>query len=366
MSSIRQYHSLVKIELLHDYYKELFSRDFLIKPTQECQKKLTNYGLLLKSRELGRYDVLIEKSGVDRNSLAVTRPITTPIKLSFSLCIQNPFLKNITNFKRSESTEPDELALDGNTIYYFSNLEGQTNKILGIETGQALLSKWGFVRQYDQIRILRPTFSSTADELKLLSMLPSNPDLQPVYTMSKKPGQTLIQVDLRSLEPGRYLLQLLENGVSTQYYAYLDPNVLASSVFGIIDIYLDASVKPSETIQYALQFERRRSKWVYVVVDSNGLVDENVSNPITYTSNPASPFPSEVAFSRKLPSELGFTLEEISAYYPAKMLTYEADQELPLAEFNPAKLTLQMLDSKSRVLPLLSKQSIDSAIFIHL
>ena len=348
---------------------ELVSQDFVIKPSVACQKTLAAYGLLMKTNEQGKAQILIEQSGLSSDTLSITHPINNPIKLTFWLTLQNPYFPNITRLARTEINEPADstpIPAGTKTIYYFSNLDPQNKAILGLNTGQAFLSKWNMVRTYDQLALLTPTFSSTAESFKLLKRQANSPSLQQVYEVKKKPEQNLIFVDLRGLEPGWYIVQSMMNGATIESINYLNPELFTESVFGVIDIYLDKNLNFKETIKYALQFERRQSKWRYVIIDRNDLFNSSLSSPIEYNHTVGSPFPLTISFSKKTPNEIGISEKEQLSYYPADIYVLETDQELPSLEQTQAKLTLQLKSDKSRILPLLAKQSIEPKIFIHL
>lgn len=370
MSSIRKYQPIVSIALLHDYYRELESQDFVLKPSPTTLKQLENYGLLVKSNELGKIQILMEKAGLTRDNLSITRPISRPIKLTFWLTLQNSYFPNITRLERTEAGEPNNISpisLGSKSIYYFSNLDPVSRAIRGISSGQAFLSLWDRVRTYDRVPLRLPLFNTSAEKLTVLQPEASNPALKLVLEIEKKPEQNMVPVDLRALAPGWYTLQTLQNGLSTSSNAYLDPQLFSKDVFGIIDIYLDATLNFEQTLQYAIQFERRQSKWRYIVIDRSGLFDDTLPDPIEYKPKSGSSFPTGVKFKPlTTPTDLGISEQAQQAFYPADLYALEADQDLPSLEENQVTLTLQLKDAKSRVLPLLAKQSAESKIFIHL
>lgn len=367
MSSIRKYQPLVTIALLHDYYRELVSQDFVLKPSPATLKQLENYGLLVKSNELGKVQILLEKSGTTRDNLTITRSITRSVKLTFWLILQNPYFPNITRLERTEAGEPNDIppiSSGSKSIYYFSNLDPVSRAIQGISSGQAFLSRWDRVRTYDRIPLIAPLFNTSADKLAIFQPEANNPALQPVLEIEKKPEEKIIPIDLRGLTPGWYTVQATQSGVSTSTIGYLDPVLFKEDVFGVIDLYLDATLDFEKNLHYAIQFERRQSKWRYIVIDRNGLFDDSLTELIKYKATTGGAFPENVKF---IPlSDIGISEQAQQAYHPADLYALEADSELPSLEENQVTLDLQLKEAKTRTLPLLSKQSAEPKIFIHL
>ena len=52
------------VEILHDYYQNGISADFLVAPTPDCQRQLQKHGMLFKKSASG-FVVLYETTGSD-------------------------------------------------------------------------------------------------------------------------------------------------------------------------------------------------------------------------------------------------------------------------------------------------------------
>lgn len=250
------------VEILHDYYRDGISADFLIAPSPDCKRQLLKYGMLFKETPTG-FIVLYETDGTDDSSLP-KRPLEGPFHLSFVLWSQTPFLFNYSNLPLDKN--PDQ-------IFYLSN----RNKTLN--NGQRLLSSADgsqFMSAADLLN-LRPQRFQVVVECVADSVLWELTDMGGVLIDRKRvaavEGSCSYLVDLEQASPGLYTLHR-DGAEHLKFYA---ADRLASGFpFGLIEIAVDPAVNndfsfvaDDGTVQYRnyrLKLQARSTTWEYYVV----------------------------------------------------------------------------------------------------
>jgi hypothetical protein len=249
------------VEVLHDYYQNGISADFLISPTPDCQRQLLQQGMLFKQTASG-FIVLYETDGDDPPR--PKRPLDSPLTLSFVLWSQAPFLLHYSNLPLDKDPEQ---------IFYLSN----RNKVLN--AGQLLLSA-ASASQFlsaDDLLALRPQrfqveVESAADSVlwEVLDVQGAQVGRERVATVA---GRNSYLVDLGQQAPGLYSLQR-DGSEHLQFYAA--DRLVSGFPFGLLEIAADASVSNDFSFvaadgsvqfrNYRLKLQARSTTWEYYVV----------------------------------------------------------------------------------------------------
>ena len=308
-----KYRILFEVDCLHEYYRGQVCRDFDIVPSAQTSALMSNSRLLSKVVE-GRLVVLVRVQ--DDGKPATVIP--TDAKLAFYLQLNNPEFLTVTNV--------DNSGLRGRRFYFTNLNQNQSGPALhpvfnvttavdgydnaktyfpgdfvdggpgttfeSVKTGSGndpsapspdfwisrgavqYASKKDLLPFYSQIANLTVDTPASVFVIKTFTLNTSNNlyDKQireEMVVLSTTETAKTVQADLRSLPPGRYRINV--NG--QDFHAYVDEEAVASSAFGVIEIFthlaagnafslLDASGVVKE-IAYTVRFANRSAYWKY-------------------------------------------------------------------------------------------------------
>jgi hypothetical protein len=113
------YRTFAEVHIEHDYYRA-GSRDYDIRrdlecmPSAACRQTLRDQRILLRHTTTG-FRLLVEArpAGTTPISFSPLIPVEEPLKLTFFLCLRNPYFVNFTNLDLTDAPAH---------LYYFSNL----------------------------------------------------------------------------------------------------------------------------------------------------------------------------------------------------------------------------------------------------
>ncbi len=250
------------VEILHDYYPDGISRDFLFAPTPHCQLQLQNLGLLFKETPEG-FLVLYETNG-EPGPPTPKRPLAAPLSLSFILWPRSPFLFNYSELPLDKTVEQ---------IFVCSTRQKSLN------SGQLLLSAnpaGEFLSAADLLS-LRPQRFQVGVETSADSLLWELQDEQGALLQRQRvptvEGTSQFLVDLAGRPPGRYSLR--RNG-TLELDFYAADRLVSGFPFGVIEIAVDPLVSNDFSFvggdgrvqfrRYRLKLQARKTTWEYFVV----------------------------------------------------------------------------------------------------
>ncbi len=306
---ISKYRSLFRLSLLHDYFADGKSDDFVLIPSAATQVLLNGARLLLK--RVGNQVVALTQVDDAR------RPLSAPpaaARLTFYLDLQSTEFQIVTNLgldadrtrrrlyasnlsqnvsgealHLSRSVEPFDptrtyafgaMARVGGTL--FECIHSGTGNAPG--AGSPFWASRGsstYVTFRDSIPLLprRATFTlqtaATSFRIRVFALDPATNTLtqqvrEEWNTLPEDDPAREVQVNLASLPPARYRLDINGEG----FEAYFDDEAVSRRVFGIVEIFLhlpatdpfallDAAGAVREP-EYVLRFANRRAFWKYV------------------------------------------------------------------------------------------------------
>lgn len=371
MATVRTYSEMFIVELMHSYYQDGVNSDFIIEPTDNTVQVLRNYNLLLRKSEQSRIGVYYERSGASKLQLEATKSIDKPIKLSFTIRLRNPNLLNFTDLQGV----PEISSVQGKPIFYFSNMDSSSGRYSGSGQIEVVLSKdaSGKVSEKDKINLLPALFSVPIQTghrfVRIVRIIPNDPEVE-VAKVEIKGDPKSVSFDWRGRKSGWYEIQWLLNVnpllIDKREAIYIDPSLLSNKPLGIIEIYLDASFIGKGNLKFLLQFAHKNLNWTYIIIDKNGLLDNNQSDLISYTEQV--PYPNGVRFNKLNDSEIGqiISTEQRSSLLPGNLYLLRADQSFPSFEVPLRSLKLALKNGFDLPLASLSQQAIKPEIFIHL
>jgi hypothetical protein len=334
-----RYKIVFSVAIMHDYYTGKFCPDLDIIPSAATAAVLSGHGMVWK--QAGHQLIVLTRVN-DAGKPFVK--LSTAVKLSFYLRINNPHFYNFTNL----SYHPAEPLR-----YYFSN--GNQTKIDTTLYLNTKIANYNNTREYpigsfaaspakDIYEAIKPSNSGSAHALTdakywtkhgkfqyvnaadLIQITPfvyqfkaavaatnfnvkvfgfnaasgnyDTPVMDTVNLTFDSP-QTLIPVRLETLPPGKYRLNV--NG--DDKLIYLDGDVVYRDVFGVLEIVnnlpaandfalFDAAGKPKNKL-FTLQFASRSVIWKYLARTSDVTTIEDTTDSIKFTSDTANQFTSD-------------------------------------------------------------------------
>ena len=250
------------VDILHDYYRNGVSSDFLIAPTPDCKQQLLKQGMLFKATPRG-FVVLYETTGTD-GPPQPKRPLVGPLNFSFVLWAQAPFLLNYSNLPLDMT--PDQ-------IFYLSNRDKTLNN------GQPLLSAATdsqFLSAADLLALRPQRFQVEVDSVvdsELWELVDVRGALMERSRVATVEGRNSYLVNLGRRSPGYYSL----HRSGTEHLTFYAADRLVSGFpFGLIEVAVDSTlnndfsfVAADGTVQfrrYLLKLQARSTIWEYYVV----------------------------------------------------------------------------------------------------
>ena len=235
-----EYSKLFNIKIYHDFNSSGLNEDFVIKPTKECNKKLKEYGLLVRKNSCG-LTILFPKI---KNE--ILKEIEEKIKFEFLLVSENEYLLNFSNLPLEENKQQ---------IYYLSNIDADKvyrNNLHNLNTN---------ISENDRISIKPLLFTYTVESVntsvnvEIKNYFKEIVKSDKVYPIDNKYNY---HINLSSLNSGFY--ELIVDGTSKLKF-YASDEIIGSSFLGVIEITReDMSEK-----EYKITFKRRNSIWRYYV-----------------------------------------------------------------------------------------------------
>ena len=242
--------------------------DFLLVPTDECQKLMNKLGLVFKSVALqGGCIVLAGTSSNTSNETVLRYAGKESDKLSFWLILQNPDFLNYNDLP---------LTNDADKIWYFSNEitdPGAPRNNLhlsidtaGVDAANDRVKKSSSNYNYHHGSVINP-HSAFVKHLLTETMVPAR-------TIINYAGQADISFDLSSLPVGK--CKLIINGADVDHFYYIGTSA-PSVAFGVIEILLSSSLEPNYRLLetgkvitrfrplYTIRFNNRKTIWRYTI-----------------------------------------------------------------------------------------------------
>ncbi|SHJ77078.1 hypothetical protein SAMN02745165_03134 [Malonomonas rubra DSM 5091] len=249
------------VEVLHDYYRDGISADFLIAPTPSCQQQLLKQGMLFKETPSG-FVVLYETAGDEASE--PKRPLASPLTFSFVLWSQESFLLNYSNLPLDKT--PDQ-------IFYLSNRDKSINDgqlLLSADSGAQFLSAADLLALRPQRFQVDIEDSSDSVVWELTDSKGTLVDRRRVATVE---GNNSYLVDLREQAPGLYRL-CCDGEEHLKFYAA--DRLVSGFPFGLIEIFIDPAISNDFSFvaadgsvqfrNYRLKLQARSTTWEYYVV----------------------------------------------------------------------------------------------------
>ncbi len=278
-----EYSKLFKVDIHHDYYSDVISKDFEIEPTDICKWQLANYGLIFKKMKDG-FIVLYETD--NSNTPHPKREFDNSVKFSFKLIPKKLHVVNYSNLSHTSKS---------NQIYYLHNLNNNRQNINGVDFLLLNDNAGGFfLSSRDQIIIKPHFFQYREDNAALSAVVEIDGDsgnVIPARNVLVIEGILNYTVNLRHHEPGKYTLKV--NGENRLVF-YACDELKTDNIFGIIDIYCHpdmnndyAFVMQNGDISakiYTLRIQRRETIWRYFLVLKNRPNADDLS--INYSNGP--------------------------------------------------------------------------------
>ncbi len=264
-----EFDTLFRVDIFHRYYADPadpgdrgVSADFRIEPTAECQRLLSDLGLRFRPFA-GGLAVYYEKEA--SGNPHPLREISAPVKFSFKLCGENPYLMNYSDLPHN---------VPPGSRFYLHNL----NKSVPAAPSSSLrLNAAGDYLSAADLLPYKPQFfqyeeASTAAFADVTITDISGTTIR-TGRVAVTEGILIYPVDLREQEPGQYALHI--DGAERQRF-YAGDEAARQPLFGVIDIFhhpdVSASyrfVEPNGDISaktYTLDINRRATTWEYRVV----------------------------------------------------------------------------------------------------
>ncbi|HKG07955.1 MAG TPA: hypothetical protein VKB19_15925 [Pedobacter sp.] len=333
------YKILFTVNVLNEYYTDLFCRDFEILPSADTISRLTRHGLLWKA--VGHKLIVLARTDAAGKPLI---PIKPAVKFSFYLKLANPHFYNFTNlgynplepkryyFSNSNQSKvgtdlfvSSKIGAYSNTKIYevgnfAANASGEVfEAIRGNKPGNVhALSDANFWIKRTKVPYVSSTdllevtpfvyvFNCIAATNFVVDVYGCNPaggayDLKVMDTRNltfDKP-QSLFPVRLDSLAPGKYRLKV--NG--EEKIVYMDGQLSYRAVFGLIEVFnylppasdfslLDVAGKLKSPV-FSLRFASRAVIWKYLARSSDVTAVKDTSSAITFVAEPGNQFVSKV------------------------------------------------------------------------
>ena len=354
----------MQVEILHPFYNASGNRcpSLQIRPTGACSDRMTSLGLLFKD-DISSFSILLNQTrqadflSYLRSQIAQAYPGPGGwLHLSFILTIKSPYFTNITDM-------PIDKRL-GTWAYYLSNstAEVQPDGTVSLNPGKftgVLLTgsqcqvnlqapgqtQWLVVRNVagKVVMSVPVVWWTNTDQQPTQWPTGSKSPAAPVTASGKRPEyRDPIYLDFSQLPEGKYQISECEDSLGATETPVTHPTEVvyttsSETCFCFIDLFFSAGESaagvypitdledPAQTavtsVQYALQFENRRTVWNYYIVSTNAVLqnlridtmEPQTSPPITFTG------PTPVTLPNQQPatlfrSDTPIPLQEQSTY----------------------------------------------------
>lgn len=295
------YETLVKLELLHDYYKSGRSADLLYIPVGETKQLLRNQRMLFK--ELGGgFGVLYENFGAGTPKIT----IDTDLELVFGLSLKNA--AHFLGVTAMDEKAPSTVKFANSCRMYFYTDGAATQlkyKVLHGIYGQKFSFRYEAATAVTAIKVTIKNETGTA----VVAEYDATTGAAVVGPYSIPAGSTAGQFskffDLSKAGQGYYTLEV-KNAATDVHLAtfqlFVHDELCRQDVSGVLKIRYAAPTPPVSEKKLEINLSRAESKWKYYVVNKSGvdLADKDIvlldksgdTGPVyseyTFTGNPAS------------------------------------------------------------------------------
>jgi hypothetical protein len=349
-----RYGQLFSVELLHKYAADQACNDFTIVPSQSTKQILDNNGIVAKQYN----NKLYAGACLDSDQLKLNPPVQKPfiipaegLQLTFFLLLNNPLFYNYSALRSANNNS---------NIYYFTNRNYNesnnknflTNALPSYAAGtysyEDIVLDAGTVyqsvrannsanlsdnswRKIDDNRFMSPadlitwlpalatqqlnTITSAID-IKVTGYDGSGNYNKPVFsTTINNPGNLpSFSLDLSSLQNGKYFLSI-NNGDAIPIY--LNDELSSNNVLGLIDIFIESTLKNSYKILdtnnilqsplYSIYFLNRATIWKYILKRTGSATITESNNFYKFSSLPQTMPPTPTTVISDFPIPLSQT-----------------------------------------------------------
>lgn len=275
------YTRLYNLSIRHDYYKDGLAKGVSLLPSADTARLLKGGRMLFKTIPKGI--TVLYRTEDDETTPFVDLGKDVRLTFELSLANKNQFL-NITNLDESPTRK-----YSSSNILYFKNdpASASTDPSAPEELNfelldfiQGRLFTYGFSLSGSPAQVLFRVYN----ESNTLVSIGKNVDGTPwntTLTLDKLSNDTYNQqIDLRDQPKGRYKITVRNTTDTTTLHekeVYLDEDMAGKNINGIVDIIYNTAEDHiySDTEEYAIQFNRKRSFWKYLVVNKSNTHDFN-------------------------------------------------------------------------------------------
>jgi hypothetical protein len=240
---------LFSIKINHEAFtgaqaREQVERSFALVPTDDCRRKLSKLGLLLKNTE-GGILVISDKKKAPNGSFSPLRTMTELTDFVFLLKTKDA---NLLSSTRPFETRPN-LLLSGRPVFYFSN-QSSTNQ-LDLDNE---LTEQDFVSREDWITVMSHQFSQIFDPSVSNRVIIEEykPDGNRIETFSPNPRNK--QLIIKNLD-GIYLLRNTGSSNRTERF-FASDTLLKQETLGIIQIFKTENTDYDVPKNYTINFQK--------------------------------------------------------------------------------------------------------------
>lgn len=239
----RTYDTILSLTLLHNYYTNGFTPDFVIEPTAATKRWLNNHRWIFRNTAQGFF------IGCDNLAMDMLPFILAEetVGLSFVLRLNNDSFMNFTDL-------PSKLG--SKDIYYLYSQP--ITEEMAIET----------IALYPQLFTYELTAAGDTTDLQVVD---PEGNLRIDETIEGSPGQQLsTSINLENYAPGLYRFMVTDQPDED---IYITNESSGNGIFGLAEITLPADFDPQIDGNYQFQFNARSSVWEYHLLlskDYNG------------------------------------------------------------------------------------------------
>lgn len=351
-----RYAPLVSVQVMHSFYADGRSPDFVLTPTLATRALLDTYNWV--ARQDNRQFTLM---GREDEPALPTIPLDEPVVLTFWVRLTNPLLPNVSDWG---TTGP----------FYFTNLNPANGQPKPADaTGNVPLTATALVTAADQLPPVRKqqlSFSLDKGVYKSLTLSRTVPGagLKPVRKESI--AANLETLAITQPVPGRYTLtwEKADGSAPVVEEVYLsDETAAGPGLFGVVELFL--SQTPAAPINYVIAMQHRQRAWRYVLVDVKSKLgpsdDGGAPNlAVTYQA-PGAPFPDAVDFAPVTEPDAADAelLETIRANDAVKAVyLFQSADALPVLEKLAPKMRLTYTGGSS-ALPVPTPETQNATLF---
>jgi len=255
LSFINQYHALLKVGLLHDFFSSGVFNKVRVRPTPSTQEIFERNNMQFRPETNG---FMIGYAASEAYS--PIKDLKGTMLLSFYLEHDDPNFYNYTDL-------PFEF--DDDTIFYFDNkaLEKETTDFNNLSIGQ-------YVTEEDKIDITAPLIQHDFDDPQEDTEIEVvNAAEEVVFEMEVTGGRETAHINLTGQPEGKYTL-LIDGLEEYSFYLYTG----MKKVFGAIDIIIDKDEIGEyaffddegnvEVQEYNIHFKTRSVRWKYLLIET--------------------------------------------------------------------------------------------------